>query len=805
MWSKATFSRLILCLFCAAGCVSAIAQPEDFTQIWPASWIRAAQGPQKDFGVFYFRHHCMLEKVPDSLLIHTSGDNRYQLFVNGQLATWGPQRGDLNHWKYETTNIAHLLKPGKNVLAAVVWNYGAYPPDAQFTVQTAFLLAAANKAYRHLNTGKAWKAVYDAGYSPIPVDRTQINGYFGAGATEKLDMAKTLHHWQLEATADSTWPAAEVIETAMARSCIWASRWKLEPRNIEMETLQWQRFAAVRISEGATIPEGFPQQPKDVVIPSGQSVRLVFDMGTTTTAFPQLHFSGGKGAHIQMKYAEAPYEPNGLRTSQKGNRGEVSGKVFYGVYDQCLPDGAAQRVYQPLWWRAFRYVEIVVTTAHEPLVLHDYRACYLTYLFTTRAQLHLQGTGLAAKPATIAQMLEVGERTLRLCSHETYMDCPYYEQTQFEGDTRVQALVSYYLFGNAELAKNALIQFDWSRNEMGFVSARYPANSSYYIPNFSIFWIGMLYDYMMHVGDRAFIAEKIQGVRTIIQYFLDRQRPDGSIARPDFHNFVDWSFPKGEPAFDSSGRSALVDLHVLMALQWAVQLEEYAAKEADAVAMAKLQVYKQQISRLKTTLKKLYYRPQSMLFADNAGANAPFSVHANALAVLCGVVPATEAAGLLQRAMAAKDLTQPTIYWHFYLFEALAKAGLGNDYLKHTGVWQQMLDAGCTTWPETGLKSRSECHAWGASPNYHLYKILLGVQPAAPGFSKVTIAPHPGGADSISGVVPTPAGDVAVSLQRTAPGNWQANIHLPAGVSGQLVWQGRQYSLQPGKQTLLLK
>jgi hypothetical protein len=45
----------------------------------------------------YFRPSFALDQIPYSLLIHTSGDNRYQLFVNGQLATWGPQRGDLNH------------------------------------------------------------------------------------------------------------------------------------------------------------------------------------------------------------------------------------------------------------------------------------------------------------------------------------------------------------------------------------------------------------------------------------------------------------------------------------------------------------------------------------------------------------------------------------------------------------------------------------------------------------------------------------------------------------------------------------
>jgi len=52
----------------------------------------------------------------------------------------------------------------------------------------------------------------------------------------------------------------------------------------------------------------------------------------------------------------------------------------------------------------------------------------------------------------------VGWRTARLCAHETYMDCPYYEQLQYVGDTRVQCLVSLFDSGDARLMRNAIEQ-----------------------------------------------------------------------------------------------------------------------------------------------------------------------------------------------------------------------------------------------------------------------------------------------------------------------------------------------------------
>ncbi len=336
---------------------------------------------------------------------------------------------------------------------------------------------------------------------------------------------------------------------------------------------------------------------------------------------------------------------------------------------------------------------------------------------------------------------------------------------------------------------------------MGLLSARYPANSSYYIPNFSIFWIGMLYDYMMHVGDRPFITGKIQGVRNTLQYFLERQREDGTFRRPEFHNFVDWSFPKGEAPFDSLGYSALVDLHLLMALQWAVKLEAFVAGGNNSLSVQYIRMYQSRIERIKKSVRKFYYRPQEGLFADNVLTDR-FSVHTNAMSVLCEVVEKQQSTAVLKKALSKQGLIQPTIYWHFYLFEALVKAGLGNDYLSLTGIWQDMLAAGCTTWPETGLQSRSECHAWGASPNYHLYKILLGVQPLSPGFRQVIIAPHPASTEKLAGEVPTPYGNIQVNLSRMTGNRLYARVFLPTGTKGFFRWQGKDLKLLPVWQNL---
>ncbi len=141
--------------------------------------------------------------------------------------------------------------------------------------------------------------------------------------------------------------------------------------------------------------------------------------------------SGGKGAVIELGYAESLFAP-GAQRGAKGNRNEVEGKEFVGYYDIFTSDGGAHRMFRPLWWRTYRYVDLKIETKEEPLTIEDLRGVYTGYPFEMKAKFD-------AGSERLNKILEVGWRTARLCAHETYMDCPYYEQLQYVGDTRIQA------------------------------------------------------------------------------------------------------------------------------------------------------------------------------------------------------------------------------------------------------------------------------------------------------------------------------------------------------------------------------
>ena len=47
-------------------------------------------------------------------------------------------------------------------------------------------------------------------------------------------------------------------------------------------------------------------------------------------------------------------------------------------------------------------------------------------------------------------------RGMQMCANETYMDCPYYEELMYTGDTRLEALVTYLIANDDRLPRKAI-------------------------------------------------------------------------------------------------------------------------------------------------------------------------------------------------------------------------------------------------------------------------------------------------------------------------------------------------------------
>jgi hypothetical protein len=155
---------LLLVMFAAS--VGQSQLPSDLrAQLWPAKWITSDDAPARDEAVLYFRKSVAMASVPQHFVVRVSADNRFVLYVNGQRVGSGPARSDLSHWKYETFDVAPMLRSGANVFAAVVWNFGARSALAQISDRTAFLLSGVGDAESAVNTGTDWEVMQEKGFA----------------------------------------------------------------------------------------------------------------------------------------------------------------------------------------------------------------------------------------------------------------------------------------------------------------------------------------------------------------------------------------------------------------------------------------------------------------------------------------------------------------------------------------------------------------------------------------------------------------------------------------------------------------
>ena len=761
-----------------------------FQDLWDAHWISVPDEDITHYGVFYFRKTLELNDIPSQYVVHVSADNRYKLYVNGHQVLSGPARGDIYNWNFETVDLKPYLKKGKNVLAAVVWNYAEMKPLAQFSLGKAELIVQGNTAQeKDVNTDENWKCVRCKAYSPYVEGR--VFGYCVVGPGEKVNMETYPWGWEQEDYDDSLWKNAKCgVSGGMKGMRDYAGR-LLVPSSIPPMELKREEPFVIRKCEGLSAPADILQKRVPLTIPAYSSVKILLDNKQLSTGYFSVLLSRGKGAEITIGYAESLYECSDGNDVPvyKGNRDQIEGKCFWGYADKLLADGGKDRLYTTLWWRTYRYVQIEIHTADEPLVLKDAYATFTAYPFRRKS------TFMAEGHDDLNRMLDIGWRTARLCAHETYMDCPYYEQLQYFGDTRIQTMITMYNTDDSCMVKQAIEQGRRSFVADGITASRYPSNVQQLIPPYSLCWIGMGYDYWMYRGDESYIKSLLPAYRSILSWYEQWLKPDYSLKRIPFWFFADWSagFPNGEPVRESQGNSAFQDLRYLNALIEAIQLEE----ELGMPAMA--QHYREIAENIRNNVRAKYWDEERKLFADTYDHHS-FSQHVNVLAILAGVVKGDAAKELCVRLLSDKSLIQSTIYFRYYVQQAMDKAQVGDLLLDNLSVWADQMDLGLTTWAEQPEPSRSDCHAWGSSLNVEFYRMILGIRSGAPGFKKVIIMPSLGQLKKVSGSIPHPEGTVSVSYE--VDSKLKASITLPEGITGTFMWKGREYPLRPGKQTI---
>ncbi len=741
-----------------------------------------------------------------AMRVHVSADERYELFLDGRRIGRGPERGDALHWYFETYDLP--LAAGSHTLVARVWSLGHLAPMAQHSAGHGLIVSAERPFHTAVSTGLGpWEARRLEGYrivDPILYLDEGWARYTGSDLT--VDAAHT--PWDCEDGGGSGWSARDLLHAdAAMNECGELPAHLLVPGSLPAMLDQLRRVGVVRhVCAGVRGDRAVTVRPAEhleheaeewqalvdgcahVQVPP-QSVRhAVIDLQSYYCLYPRLVASGGRGAQVSLAWAEAPYL--GAQSRIKGRRDQLESACFLSEHpDTLLLDGGAGRVLESAWWRAGRYLILTAETAQEPLTIDGLD------LRETRYPLEMEST-FACEDERVGRVIPIALRALQMCAHETYMDCPYYEQLMYAGDTRLQALVTYTLGRDDRLPRKALSLFAASRLPGGLTQSRYPSRRPQVIPPFALWWVDMVHDYALWRGDRDLVASLLPAIRGVLDAFLDAAAAGGGAGVLPGWNFVDWvpAWANGVPPGSAEGANGCVGWQLVLTLDLAAELEQWAGQ------LELAQRFRRHAGALVQRLQPLFWDDARGMFADDP-ARQSFSEHAQALALLSGRLdPAQQqrvAAGLL----GDSTLSRCTIYFSHYLFEAYRLLGRVDALYQRLGFWFDLAPHGFVTTPETSdlASTRSDCHAWGAHPLYHLYASILGVRPASFGFQTVEVAPQLGPLRWARGRLVHPAGAIEVDLLRTEMA-LAGSITLPRAVSGVLRLEGTTQPLHPGRQ-----
>lgn len=363
------------------------------------------------------------------------------------------------------------------------------------------------------------------------------------------------------------------------------------------------------------------------------------------------------------------------------------------------------------------------------------------------------------------KIFEISRRTNLLCSEDTFVDSPAYEQVYWTGDAQVSALVSTYCFGEYGLVRHCVNQAPLSRPYSPLLNALMPTDWKTAIPLWTMNWMITADQYLFHSGDAGFIREIYPEIRETLRYYARFIREDGG-----FHisawNMVDWA------PMDIYNEGIMTAQQGVLAhcMSIARRMAESLGETED------LNFYDNHAEKLLKYLDQTLWLENQQAFSDGwtreRGYSRTLSIQTHLMLYKYDCIRCSR-----KREIVKQHLLTPPAGWLeigspfmlFYLFEIWHDQGRNQKILDAIrDKWGMMLRYDSSTCWEVfpgyfeNSRTRSYCHSWSSAPAYVMIRYLLGLEPVEPGFSKLRLLVPDVDLAWCEGSIPTPRGKITV-------------------------------------------
>lgn len=760
--------------------------PAEARWVWPAALGRGVNRYVE------IRHPFTLREAGDVAQLHITADARYAVWLNGSLVGTGPFADWPQTRSVDLWDVGPFVRTGDNVLAVTVYELGAEtasyvnaPPGVAFALRVDDEPVAVSGD----TTVARWRLspAYRAG--PMPRITPQLPFTF------EYDGCRDDRWTQSSYIADSDWiafvaadgcapdtsgrrfrqrplvPAVlgdRVAATVIAQGLVRRADRSLGVAHGMHRDWLSSRTAAELFEEagtGGTAPlSGKPLVLRADALAGADAAYLVIDLGSETVGYAEFEFTAPAGTLIEFSFGE---HLDDLRV-----RSYVGGRQFA---SSLRATGGRQTFTYPFTRLGLRHLQLHVSDAAGFAIIYA-GVRQLRYPVVERGK-------FASTDARQNHIHATAVNTLRLCMFDHYDDCPWREQGLYANDMLNQSLAGYYAFGEYRFPQVSLELLAGGLADDGTLELCAPGRIPITIPSFTLSWILALEANLQFSGDIDFSRTLLPVVKTVLSTWL-RRSVGGlipSLCGKRYWHFYDWTAGglDGTVAGDCTRFAELqcerfdapLNALFIMALAAAARL----ANAANDGPLAT--TWRQTAAEMRSRFHPTFWHATSGAYATFVGGDTEMPDRpaelTQALALRAGCCPEADMPRLRQRLAAEADgWVETSLSQSIHKFEAILEdATHGPTTMARIDrTWSDMLFRQATTfWETLGGSSDfdgagSLCHGWSAIPAYFYGAYLLGIRPLEPGFKTFAVA-VPGNDQGIglSGTVPTPHGDIAIS------------------------------------------
>ncbi len=672
--------------------------------------------------------------------VKISANCRYKLYVNGVFVQEGPQKGTRETAFVDFAGLETYLCGSENVAAVEVLYYpeaASLRNDSLYYSPFPCLYFEDLSEKKELDGKSGWKyfkaahiEITGEAFNPAPIHGSEV--VTGDGR---------LKGWMQKGYDACGWKDVRAYN-------LFEVNKPVAPFHMEDRTIPAMAHEACRFSEVVCIREtsGWEENSlkeqwekllrgeESLEIPADTTWTVEISAGEEMCGYPSLRMAGGKDAEIKILYAECYAKPQSKVMTPmgerelpplKGDRTDYTNGTLLGTEDRYTVAGYGTKegaeTYEPYLFRTFRYICVQITTRSQGLSVLGYD--YLSTGYPLEVKHHP-----VSDKELYNRIWNISLRTLKRCMHETYVDCPFYEQLQYAMDSRAEILFTYEVSEDDRLARACMEAFRKTQREDGILQASAPATEVNVIPGFSIFYILMVHDHMTYFKDRELVKNHLGCVDQILDFF-DRSltekglvgRVGGALYRHKYWSFIDWCPEWGNTAGvpmavnEGDGSLTMESLLYLYGLKKAAELAEFIGRGGVA------DEYRERSRVLEKAILD-HCIGKNGLLQDGPGVEM-YSTHCQVWAVLNELIPDSQGKENIKNTYGVSGIPQCSVSMSFYLLLALDKLDMLEEAEGMWDMWKTMLDNQMTTCVENFTDQRSDCHAWGAIMLYALPRI----------------------------------------------------------------------------------